>query len=423
MLAVLAVLATSAITWHRPIELARGGGERGPWQQNESRFDHVDDPSIAMDVAGGTYLAWVDHRPKDVFVQVLDPDGAPKGDPVNVSRTPATFSWLPRLAVSPAHPRDVYVLWQEIIFSGGPHGGDILFARSRDGGRTFSSPINLSHSIDGDGKGRIDRTTWQNGSLDLAVAPDGRIATAWTDYEGHLWFASSSDRDASFTQPRAIVASSTRPARAPSLAASREALYLAWSTGEDPGADIRVATSRDGGRTFTAPVRVARSPGFSDAPKLAVDARGTLHLAYANGDDIVYTRSRDGRRFAPPVMLSRPRPPVTERASFPSLAVDGDAVHVTWELYSDRDAEPRGLAHVMSTDGGDTFTPPYEVPGSADPDGGANGSFQGRLMRKLAVHDGEVAIVNSTLLLGRSSRVWLVRGTAREATTGRQRSV
>ncbi|HVK84909.1 MAG TPA: hypothetical protein VM513_12410 [Kofleriaceae bacterium] len=112
-----------------------------------------------------------------------------------------------------------------------------------------------------------------------------------------------------------------------------------------------------------------------------------------------------------------------ERASFPSLAVDGDAVHVTWELYSDRDAEPRGLAHVMSTDGGDTFTPPYEVPGSADPDGGANGSFQGRLMRKLAVHDGEVAIVNSTLLLGRSSRVWLVRGTAREATTGRQRSV
>lgn len=50
------------------------------------------------------------------------------------------------------------------------------------------------------------------------------------------------------------------------------------------------------------------------------------------------------------------------------------------------------------------------VPGSADPDGGLNGSYQGLLMQKLAVDDaGNIAIVNSALVDGRGSRVWLMR--------------
>ena len=43
-------------------------------------------------------------------------------------------------------------------------------------------------------------------------------------------------------------------------------------------------------------------------------------------------------------------------------------------------------------------------------DAGFNGSHQGHLMDKLAVRDGAVAIVNSSLAAGRGSRVWLMRG-------------
>ncbi|MDX2088133.1 MAG: sialidase family protein [Kofleriaceae bacterium] len=408
---VLVCMALTAGGWEPPVEIAQGGGERGPWRQNDSRFDHVDDGSVAFAPDGATIVAWVDHWPKDVFVQVFEPTGARRfTSPINISRTPEEFSWLPRIAVSSAHPDDIYVLWQEIIFSGGPHGGDILFAQSRDGGRTFSAPQNLSHSIHGDGKGRIDRDTWQNGSLDLAVAPNGTLLAAWTDYEGHLWFTRSTNRGTSFAAPRVIVHDRARPARAPALAATRDRIYLAWSTGEDAGADVRVATSRDGGRTFGAPVRVAHSPAFSDAPKLAVDRRGTLHIVYADGDDIMYVRSQDGRQFSAPRVLSRPRPTATVRASFPSLALDGAAVYVSWELYPNAADPPHGLGFVVSTDSGRTFTAPQEVPGSGDPDGGGNGSFQGRLMRKLAAHDGQLAIVNSALDLGHGSRVWLIRG-------------
>src|ERR671939_82717 len=87
-----------------------------------------------------------------------------RGEPVNVSRSPHTFSWLPRIAVSSADPRRVLVLWQEIIFSGGSHGGDILLARSEDGGRSFAPPLNLSNSRAGDGKGRLTRERWHNRS-------------------------------------------------------------------------------------------------------------------------------------------------------------------------------------------------------------------------------------------------------------------
>jgi hypothetical protein len=403
------------IRWEPLREIATGGGERGPWRQNDSRFDHVDDPSVAFDASGAVVVAWVDHRPKDVLLQIYERDGAPRfAQPVNVSRTPAVFSWLPRVVVSPVQPRDVFVLWQEIIFSGGSHGGDILFARSFDGGATFEPPLNLSRSIGGDGKGRLSAKSWLNGSLDLASAADGTLYAAWTEYDGPLWFTRSGDRGASFASPRQIVGDPARPARGPTIASHAGAVHVAWTTGEDPSADIRIATSRDGGTTFEPEVIVATTASYSDAPKLAADRHGALHLAHAESAGgpleryhVRYTRSPDGRRFEPARTLSRG----DDGAGFPSLAIDErGTVHVVWEVYPDHREAPRGLAIAMSRDGGETFSAPAPVPGSIDPTGGGNGSFQGRLMRKLAVRGDTLAIVNSSLALGRGSRVWLMRG-------------
>jgi hypothetical protein len=53
------------------------------------------------------------------------------------------------------------------------------------------------------------------------------------------------------------------------------------------------------------------------------------------------------------------------------------------------------------------------VPGSSDPAGGLNGSFQG-FMHKLAVNgSGAVAVVNSSLKSEEKSRAWLIRGQLR----------
>jgi hypothetical protein len=71
-----------------------------------------------------------------------------------VSRSPRVFSRLARIALAGRDASEVYLLRQEIVFSGGSHGGEIFFARSSDGGRTFGEPANLTDSPAAEGKGR-----------------------------------------------------------------------------------------------------------------------------------------------------------------------------------------------------------------------------------------------------------------------------
>ena len=426
LLAIVAQLASAApalpVRWHAPVELASGPGVRGPWQQNASRYDFVDDPAVVLADDGTMVVAWVDQARKVVRVQRRAADGAALGAPVDVDRQPRTFSWIPKLAMAPDVPQQVFVLWQEIIFSGGSHGGEMMFARSADGGRTFAPPSNLSRSRGGDGKGRVHAEYWHNGSYDIGAAAGGRVYASWTEYDGMLWFSASVDGGLAFSPPRRVAGGpGQRPARAPSLVAGpRDLVYLAWTEGDDPAADVRVARSEDGGATFGAAQVVARSPGYSDAPRLAMDRQGVLHLAYAESEGgplqrqrVLYTRSTDGARsFERPRVLTPAWPQPYVSAGYPSLAVDGrDGVYLSWELQDDLHRRPRALGIAVSTDGGSNFSEPALVPHSRDPGGGYNGSSQGLLLRKLAVNArGDIAVVNSSLREGAASRVWLLRG-------------
>lgn len=419
-----ATLAATSIAWKGVIEIATGRGEKGPWRQNESRYDYVDDPTVAIDNWGEVAVAWVVQDQKDVFFQRFGANGAKQlPEPVNVSQSPTTFSWLPRVVFVPHTPQKVLIAWQEIIFTGGSHGGDILFARSEDAGETFSEPINLSNnSLGGDGKGRINRDIWHNGSFDIVATKNDRVYVVWTEYDGQLWFSRSADGGKTFSRATQLANSErAKPARGPALALAPDgALYLAWTVGDDNSADIRVMKSTDGGKKFSEPEVVAYSNGYSDAPKLAVDTSGTLHIVYAESSGgpfdryhIRYTRSTDGAQtFEPARDISTPLARGASGAGFPSLDLDArDNLYVVWELFPNQRQRPRGLAMSVSLDSGRQFTPPVLVPNSSDPAGGANGSHQGLLMKKLAVNDaGTFAIVNSSLRQNQQSRVWLMRG-------------
>jgi hypothetical protein len=409
------------IEWAGVTEVAAGRGDKGPWRQNDSRYDYVDDATVAIDSDGGIKVAWVDQKKKDVFYQPVSSDGIAQGPAVNVSRNPATFSWLPHIIVAPGDPAKISLLWQEIIFSGGSHGGDTLFARSTDGGASFSAPINLSDSRGGDGKGRLDRDTWSNGSLDLAMAPDGGLLAAWTEYDGMLWLARSTDGGTSFSRPVHVAGDGKRPARAPSLATGPgQRVYLAWTVGEDRSADISVAQSDDGGLTFGRPHVVGAGPGHADAPRLAAGRTGILHLVYAESEDgpsgryhVRYAQSIGGAgKFGIPQLISQPQRHGGNGAAYPAVAVDRQGtMYVTWEWFQGAATRPQGLEFTVSRDNGRSFSPPRLVPGSQDAEGATNGSHQGLLGKKLAVDDeGRVAVVNSSMKLGERSRVWLMRG-------------
>jgi hypothetical protein len=421
-----------ALAWQDRILTASGGGYRGPWRMNESVYDYVDDPAAAIDAEGSIGVVWADQAQKDIFFQRFSPDGKKQSlEPVPVSKNPASFSWLPKIVMTSGDPQAIYVLWQEIIFSGGSHGGDILFARSTDDGRTFSAPLNLSHDIAGSGKGRLTKDYWHNGSIDLATGPEGHLYAAWTEYEGALWVSRSTDHGVTFSPPVSVAGRGSKaPARGPSLAVGAQGVvYLAWTVGEAEAADIHVSKSLDHGRSFLEPTIAHHSGGHADAPKIAVDHAGTVHLVYAESltgplehYHIAYLRMRNGEeRFAPPVTISRSPSERVESVSFPALALAGkDDLFVLWEIFPGPAAwewfpgpsnRPQGLGYTYSSNGGQTFAEPAIIPGSLEPDQSFNGSLQGLLMQKLAANSrGDIAVVNSTFKPGQSSRIWLILG-------------
>jgi len=411
---------TAGVTWEEALEVDSGGGHRGPWRMNESEFHFVDDPTVAINDEGEVGVAWADHVAQEILFQRFGPDGEPRfEEPVNVSSNPGVFSWLPRVVLTSGEEPSVYILWQEIVFSGGSHGGEIFFAHSTDGGETFSSYINLSETEAGAGKGRWTADRWHNGSLDIAVGLEGTIHTAWTEYEGRLWYRRSTDGGEQFSEAVLLAGEEGEdPARGPSLAVDGETVYLAWTVGEDEAADIRMATSGDDGESFDEPVIVHENDGHADGPALAVDHNGTLHLIYGESptgplerSEILYARS-DGDGFEEPAAIAASHTEAPAGANFPALDVDADGnVYAVWEFFPHPRQRSRGLGFTRSTDGGDSFAEAGIIPGSVDPDGGFNGSQQGLLMRKLAVNaDGDIVVVNSSFNPGASSHVWLIRG-------------
>ncbi len=412
---------SAQVEWSEPVDVATGNAYRGPWRMNESDFHYVDDPAVAFGPDGSLLVVWVDNEAQDVFFQRYGADGDLRlPQATNISESSDVFSWLPRVASSPVDDDVVYAVWQEIVFSGGSHGGEIFFAKSTDGGRNFEGPVNLSETIAGAGKGRLTADRWNNGSLDIVVDDDAELYVAWTEYEGALRFRRSSDGAETFDEPIHVAGTAEEPARAPSLAVGNgDRLYLAWAVGEDDTSDIELAVSTDDGASFEQRPVPVETDGHSDAPDLAADG-DALYLAYGESPggrfatyDVWHTRSFDGgETFEEPARLSEGEDFEGEGANFPSMTIDDDGrLFVVWEHYPDPRQRPVGLGFTSSDDGGETFDDPSIVPGSVGPELGINGGLQGLLMSKIAVDDrGSVAVGHSTFLEGEESRVRLLRG-------------
>jgi hypothetical protein len=105
-------------------------------------------------------------------------------------------------------------------------------------------------------------------------------------------------------------------------------LWLAWMA----GGQVSVASSKDAGRTFSAPVQVTQGQlnldwGPDARPKIAIDRSGNIAVAFSifkdkafNGQ-VLYSRSADGgKTFAPP----RPITDNNESQRFDALAFDAD---------------------------------------------------------------------------------------------------
>jgi hypothetical protein len=134
------------------------------------------------------------------------------------------------------------------------------------------------------------------------------------------------------------------------------ALYLAWRhVYAGNMRDIAFTVSRDGGTTFSSPVRVSEDKWQiegcpDDGPSMGVDRNGAVHIVWPtvvteHGGPVkalFHAMTRDGRSFS-----ARVRIPTTGQANHPQLAVgaDGATLMIVW------DESGSGSRHLASATG------------------------------------------------------------------------
>ncbi|QXD15065.1 glycoside hydrolase [Rhodocaloribacter litoris] len=276
------------------------------------------------------------------------PDGRPLGEPVRVNHLEgdATIHAQAPAQVALGPEGHVYVAWTNHVPAGGRRfpASNLRFARSTDGGRTFEPAL----SVNSDAGDRPSSHTFH----DLAVGPDGTVYIAWLDGRAR----DAMRAETATTNRSGVPAPGTHGSHDPGR---HDHAVL-------PGIELRVAVSRDGGRSFEETAVVAADTCPCCRTALAVAEEGTVYLAWRHifpgGErDIALARSTDGgRTFTEPVRVHADRWRIDGCPhAGPSLALDrAGRLHVAWYTGVETRA---GLYYAMSADGGRTFTPPVPL--------------------------------------------------------------
>jgi hypothetical protein len=266
---------------------------------------------------GQIYVAWVEHAAKkqaDVMLAKLDGSGKQAFTPVRVNPNAGeATAWRgdPPTVVA-AKDGTIYVGWTAKAAAEG-HATNLFLSASRDGGKSFEPPVKVND----------DKTEVVHGMHSLAVDERGRIFLAWLDERSvkmdesgkmdehqmeanrEVYVASSENGGRTFSQNR-LVAREACPCCKTAITVSSEGrVYVAWRQ-VLPGnyRHIAVSSSTDGGQTFSTPViasddkwMIAGCP--VSGPALFTASDNSLRvLWYSAGEagqpGLYWSESRDG---------------------------------------------------------------------------------------------------------------------------------
>lgn len=321
----------------------------------------------ALDDSGRLWLARVENQ--QLWVSWSNDGGQRFSRPVAVSSEPEDISAnaenRPKIAV--ARDGTVLLSWSQSLpkrFT-----GNIRFARSTDGGRSFSTPITLNDD------GRIGSHSFDS----LAIAGEGRVAVAWLDgrdrdavretggtFAGSsVYFAQSADNGAHFSANRKLTEHTCECCRT-SLAWTAEGPVALWRNLYGTNTRDFALANLDTGKVRRATDdewQIDACPHHGGG--LAVDGRGALHLVWftqgKTRQGLFYKRIAGGRE-SPPMALGNP----AAQAGHATVAAAGSMVLITWREFDGRAYVARAM---HSTDGGASWSAPLrlaESGGAAD---------------------------------------------------------
>ena len=290
----------------------------------QQRYTLTSDISFAFGARDSVYAAVLfeaAHGMSGIAVSASSDGGRTFGNPVNVfeSHENKVFNDKPWIAVDRTngpHRGAVYVVWSYDYGGdcgeGNPCVEEIAFSRSTDGAKTFSTPRFIEGSAPFCANSLPDRPPHST-RCDAAIGatpvvqPDGTLAVAFLNSYSIIAQAgrsipdrqlvvTSSDGGTTWSAPVSIAAihdidiyfphEHYRNLSLPAFTAGlREGqLYITWSDLASGDADILFSASRDGGRSWSAPLRVNNDAMHNGAeqfqPQMAVAPDGVISISF-----------------------------------------------------------------------------------------------------------------------------------------------
>ncbi len=289
------------------LQVSNDGGRA--WQTTTLPLPPDKDRPFAADVAfgpdGTLYVSYVNlegngNRPDNLWVARSDDGGRSLSTPVKVAGPGLPLPFQARIAVdSKSVVHITYLRAADVA----PHAivgypSPIVAVHSKDGGKTFSQPVEISDpdrmfvggaspAIDSDGNLVVlyqdfkkDDRDFRNLEGPVYEDPVSLVVTVSTD--GGATFSKGVEVDAGIVLTRRFLVFLPE---FPSLAAGPDrSLYVSWGDGRNGDLDVFVSRSGDGGATWAKPVRV-NSNRLKDGtdqymPRVAVAPTGRVDVLF-----------------------------------------------------------------------------------------------------------------------------------------------
>ncbi len=243
---------------------------------NQINAGEASEPILKADSRGTVFAAWVELSTGngETFFS-RSADGKTFSAPINLSNNSERGGGELQLQLD--RRDNVHLLWIENLFPGLPGNPRLLYAQSRDNGRSFAEPVLV-----------VEKDIFLIFGA-MAVDENGGVNLGWQEgdfFQSDVFFTRAQPAGRGFAPARQVFSGSARGISLAAATDNRAGVYLSWDVFGGPGQLVR---SGNKGVSFTEPVAIG-GPGFA-GNSMVVGEDGIASFVVSKDGDIWFLRA------------------------------------------------------------------------------------------------------------------------------------